>query len=184
MEIRTGQTTRLADKYIQQLFTKGKIQVRNHYSERLSDNDHLFGIIIKRLFDEHFHGGQRDSLIVNNGLHQISIKDFPTPKAQTVYNIKHYQQLRKSFVETLSPFKWWVCRMLGITPSLKANFEIAITMEDEIENNLLNAVIFFGNLQCRVVSKTADTLIVRNTDPVADWYGSTQFVVISSSYAE
>lgn len=184
MERRTGQTTRLADKYIQQLFTKGSIKVIDHFESHPS-NSRLFGIIIKRLFDEHFHGGgQRDSLIVNNGLHQISIKDFPTPKPQTVYNIKHYQQLRKSFVETLSPFKWWVCKMIGITPSLKANFEIAIRMEDEIENNLLNAVIFFGNLQCRVVSKTADSLIVRNTDPVTDWYGSTQFVVISSNYAK
>lgn len=51
----TGQTTRLADKYIQSLFRGGKIVVRDHYiyGEDRKANQILFDRIIRRLQLEH-----------------------------------------------------------------------------------------------------------------------------------
>ena len=52
MERQTGRTTRLVDSYIQELFTKGKIIVRDHAP---SEEAHkiLFERILDRLLAEH-----------------------------------------------------------------------------------------------------------------------------------
>jgi len=51
---RTGQTTRLADMYIQKLFMEGHIHVVDHHATEGS-NDWLFKIICNRLKLEHSH---------------------------------------------------------------------------------------------------------------------------------
>jgi hypothetical protein len=49
---RDGTTTRMADNYIQELFTTGKTEVRDHwYTKQASER--LMGIIIRRLKFEH-----------------------------------------------------------------------------------------------------------------------------------
>lgn len=47
--MKTGKTTRLADKYIQELFTTNFIDVKDH-SE---DSSQLFTTIVQRLTNEH-----------------------------------------------------------------------------------------------------------------------------------
>lgn len=185
MERRTGQTTRLADKYIQQLFTKGSIKVQDHFASHPS-NSRLLGIIIKRLFDEHFHGGQRDALIINEGLKQISIKDFSAAeqKLKIEYKVKSFQQLKETFSETLSPFKRWVCEKLKITPSLRSAFTVEITLDEETEKNFRGCVVLFGGITWIVTSQTMTTLVIENVSPVYGWVGGTELIVISSNYAE
>lgn len=53
--IRTGRTTRLADDYIQQLFSEGFVVVRDHHTSGRSGHEHLFSIIFNRLKNEHHH---------------------------------------------------------------------------------------------------------------------------------
>lgn len=51
----TGRTTRLADKYIQQLFSEGFVEVKDHHTSGRSGHEHLFSIIFNRLKNEHHH---------------------------------------------------------------------------------------------------------------------------------
>ena len=52
-EIRhSGRTTRLADHFIQELFTKGEVQVRDHWDEPRAHH-YLVHIIVRRLEFEH-----------------------------------------------------------------------------------------------------------------------------------
>lgn len=48
----TGKTTRLADEYIQELFTTGHIKIKDHMGMQ-DCHDRLFRIIHKRLRNEH-----------------------------------------------------------------------------------------------------------------------------------
>lgn len=50
----TGRTTRLADAYVQLLFTTGRIKVADHYQAQ-KNSDYLMRIVIKRLQIEHPH---------------------------------------------------------------------------------------------------------------------------------
>lgn len=54
-ERRTGNTTRLADWYIQELFTKGEIKVQDHYynPNNRQPSIMLYRIIVDRLYMEH-----------------------------------------------------------------------------------------------------------------------------------
>lgn len=51
----TGRTTRLADSYIQQLFSEGFVEVRDHHTSGRSGHEHLFSVIFNRLKNEHSH---------------------------------------------------------------------------------------------------------------------------------
>ena len=48
----TGTTTRLADFFVQELFTKGEIHVVDHYNT-LPANHYLLNILVRRLQFEH-----------------------------------------------------------------------------------------------------------------------------------
>lgn len=67
---RTGRTTRLADNYIQQLFSKGFVEVRDHYTDGRLGHEHLFSVICNRLRSEHSH------LFTNNRLKFVKTHNF------------------------------------------------------------------------------------------------------------
>lgn len=50
---RSGMTTRLADQYIQELFTTGYVEVRDHVDTRQM-HEYLWKMVIRRLQFEHF----------------------------------------------------------------------------------------------------------------------------------
>ncbi len=52
---RSGRTTKLVDKYIQTLFTTGKVLVHDHHHTNNADRN-CFNMVINRLLIEHFAG--------------------------------------------------------------------------------------------------------------------------------
>lgn len=61
---RVGNTTRLADYYIQQLFNTGFCIIRDHHPTKMA-SENLFQIIWNRLYKEH---QMHDSLLYDNNL--------------------------------------------------------------------------------------------------------------------
>ena len=50
---RTGRTTRIANEYIETLFKNGEINdIKDHF-DNVKSHQHLFHIIVKRLYSEH-----------------------------------------------------------------------------------------------------------------------------------
>lgn len=70
----TGKTTRLADKYIQELFTTGKCHVVDH-EPVFNNSEYLMDKILNRLNVEHFRG-LFDEVKVDKKKSTITLKNF------------------------------------------------------------------------------------------------------------
>lgn len=71
LERRTGRSTRLIDKYIQELFEKKIVIVYDHYPKIEAHND-LFNRVMTRLKNEH-HAGYKFSIKSDKKLLKIEI---------------------------------------------------------------------------------------------------------------
>lgn len=69
---RTGASTRIIDRCIQELFTKGTTFVRDHHPTREA-TQFLFRSVLKRLHSEHEHVMQ--DLKINNEEFSISLRN-------------------------------------------------------------------------------------------------------------
>lgn len=73
-----GNSTRLIDYYIQELFQKGVIEIKDHYKEGKHDdaNNNLYERISNRLYREHRRLFEYQQLTeeIKNGFHIIKIR--------------------------------------------------------------------------------------------------------------
>lgn len=86
-----GYTTRLVDEYIQQLFTTGKIQVKDHYPN-ISASQDLVSRILNRLQLE--HNLTKKDLEVNKNTFEITYKAFDKKQEDKKYLKKCIGELK------------------------------------------------------------------------------------------
>lgn len=64
---RSGRTTRLVDKAIQDLFTTGMARIVDHYPSHLADKQLLY-LVMRRLELEHYNAAQHVEISRSNGI--------------------------------------------------------------------------------------------------------------------
>lgn len=70
---RVGNTTRLVDMFVQDFFTRGKIQVYDHYGTKKA-SERVFNLVIKRLNSE--HGIERNDIKLDHNRLTLERKKF------------------------------------------------------------------------------------------------------------
>lgn len=83
---RAGNTTRLADWYIQELYNKKEIKVQDHYYDKNNRQPSkiLFDIILGRLKTEHRWNFTPDKIRIDRTRLTIRIGQFPMPRTPQV----------------------------------------------------------------------------------------------------